>query len=188
MEWNEKHEEELLLLQQYSNELYKKYHKLFIDYTKKRDKYKIPVIILSSIVGVINLSNASYIPKQYYVYISIGTGLLSIMCSILASIEQLKKIGETMNKSLNSYLNFKMLSDEISHILRIPINERDKTGLEMVKYYFQKYQSYYYESPVLNELAEDFLVLKNDNKNNEIKLERINSNSFKEEKPIIFNL
>lgn len=186
MVWNDKHEEELLLLQKYSNDLYKKYHKLFLEYKKKRDKYKIPVIILSSVIGVINLSNASYIPKQYYVYISIGTGLLSIFCSILASIEQLKKIGEIMNKSLNSYLNFKMLSDEISHILRTPFNERDKTGLEMVKYYFQKYQSYYYESPVLSELAEDFLVLKKNN--NEIKLERICSSSFNEEKPIIFDL
>ena len=72
-----------------------------------------------------------------------------------------------MNKSLNSYINFKKINDEISFILRTVIIERDGNGNSIVKDYFQKFQLYYSESPILNNLTEDlFNFNKNDNDNN----------------------
>ena len=188
MEWNDTHEEELILIQKYSYELYSKYHDMYLEYSKKSDKYKIPIIILTSFVGIINLSNASYIPQKFYIYVSIMTGLISIICTIIASIEQLKKVNEILNKSLNSYLNFKLLSDEISHLIRTPQKERDKHGLETVKYYFQRFQSYYIESPILNELSKNFFNIIPNNTKTTIKQYINNDFNIDEKEPILFNL
>lgn len=185
MEWNEKQENELKELLNSSKKLYMEYHKLFLHYSNKRDKYRIPIIIFSSIVGVINLTNMAYIQKKYYIYISIFSGLMSITISILASIEQFKKIGENMNKSMNSYLNFKTLYNEILLTISISSTNRKYNGIDTIRYFFNKYQKYFLESPIPNVLPEDFVMthkLTN-------KIEKNNSieNIFDENKPVIFD-
>ena len=153
--WTDKHEEQLILIQKYSKQLFVEYHNAYIRYKKKLEQYRIPIIIISALIGFLSISNAGYIPIKYSVYISLIVGIFNLIITIVTLIEQFKKINETMNKSLNSYINFKKINDEISFILRTSIDERESNGNSIVKDYFQKFQLYYSESPVLNNLTED---------------------------------
>lgn len=164
--WTEKHEEKLILIQKYSKLLFEEYHKAYIRYKKKLEQYRIPIIIISAFIGFLSISNAGYIPVKFSVYVSLIVGIFNLIITIVTLIEQFKKINETMNKSLNSYINFKKINDEISFILRTSINERDINGEAVVKDYFQKFQLYYSESPVLNNLVEDIFNFNNKKNNN----------------------
>ena len=165
--WTNKHDEQLILIQKYSKQLFIEYHNAYIRYKKKLEQYRIPIIIISAFIGFLSISNAGYIPINYSAYVSLIVGIFNLIITIVTLIEQFKKINETMNKSLNSYINFKKINDEISFILRTVIIERDGNGNSIVKDYFQKFQLYYSESPILNNLTEDlFNFNKNDNDNN----------------------
>ena len=164
--WTNKHDEQLILIQKYSKQLFVEYHKAYIRYKKKLEQYRIPIIIISAFIGFLSISNAGYIPIKYSVYVSLIVGIFNLIITIVTLIEQFKKINETMNKSLNSYINFKKINDEISFILRILITEREGNGNSIVKDYFQKFQLYYSESPILNNLTEDLFNFNNNNNEN----------------------
>lgn len=153
--WNDGHEEQLILIQKYSKQLFIEYHNAYIRYKKKLEQYRIPIIIISAFIGFLSISNAGYIPIKYSPYVSLIVGIFNLIITIVTLIEQFKKINETMNKSLNSYINFKKINDEISFILRTSVSERENNGNSSVKDYFQKFQLYYSESPVLNNLVDD---------------------------------
>ena len=127
--WNDKHEEQLILIQKYSKQLFLEYHNVYIRYKKKLEQYRIPIIIISALIGFLSISNAGYIPIKYSVYISLIVGIFNLIITIVTLIEQFKKINETMNKSLNSYINFKKINDEISFILRTSIDEYGNYGV-----------------------------------------------------------
>ena len=175
--WTEKHEEQLIVIQKYSKQLFIEYHKAYIRYKKKLEQYRIPIIIISALIGFLSISNAGYIPIQYSVYVSLIVGIFNLIITIVTLIEQFKKINETMNKSLNSYINFKKINDEISFILRTAIEEREGNGNSIVKDYFQKFQLYYSESPVLNNLSEDLFNFNFTNKNNELDTKNYKDNN-----------
>ena len=181
--WTEKHEEKLILIQKYSKLLFEEYHKAYIRYKKKLEQYRIPIIIISAFIGFLSISNAGYIPIKFSVYVSLIVGIFNLIITIVTLIEQFKKINETMNKSLNSYINFKKINDEISFILRTSINERDINGETVVKDYFQKFQLYYSESPVLNNLVEDIFNF-NNKKNNNFEIE---NNIIKNDNKFLFS-
>jgi len=173
--WNDGHEEQLILIQKYSKQLFIEYHNAYIRYKKKLEQYRIPIIIISAFIGFLSISNAGYIPIKYSPYVSLIVGIFNLIITIVTLIEQFKKINETMNKSLNSYINFKKINDEISFILRTSVNERENNGNSSVKDYFQKFQLYYSESPVLNNLVDDVF---NFNKNKpDIELNNIINNN-----------
>ena len=176
MIWTDKHEEQLILIQKYSKQLFIEYHKTYIRYKKKLEQYRIPIIIISAFIGFLSISNAGYIPIKYSTYISLIVGIFNLIITIVTLIEQFKKINETMNKSLNSYINFKKINDEISFILRTSIDERENNGNATVKDYFQKFQLYYSESPILNNLTEDLFNF--GNKNIEFKNEKNENNNI----------
>jgi hypothetical protein len=167
--WTDKHEEQLLIIQKYSKQLFVEYHNAYIRYKKKLEQYRIPIIIISALIGFLSISNAGYIPIKYSVYISLIVGIFNLIITIVTLIEQFKKINEIMHKSLNSYINFKKINDEISFILRTSVDERESNGNTIVKDYFQKFQLYYSESPVLNNLSEDLFNFNFNNINTDLK-------------------
>ena len=107
--WTNKHDEQLILIQKYSKQLFIEYHKTYIRYKKKLEQYRIPIIIISAFIGFLSISNVGYIPIKYSVYVSLIVGIFNLIITIVTLIEQFKKINETMNKSLNSYINFKKI-------------------------------------------------------------------------------
>jgi hypothetical protein len=158
--WNDDHEKILLLLHNYANKLYKKYHTSYQWYRRKLQYYRIPIIIMSSFAGFLSISNSGYIPLEYNKWVSLLVGFSNLLVTVISLIENFKKIDTNTNKSYISYINFKKLHNELSIVLRIPSNERQDNGNTTVLAFFDKFEAILNESPVLNEEVIDYLEFK----------------------------
>ena len=173
--WNESHEKGLLIIHKYSNEMYKKYHANYNKYKISLQRYRIPIIILSSIGGFLSISNSGYIPAEYNKWVSLMVGFTNLLVSLVSLIENFKKINDTLIKSQESYLAFKRINDEISLILRIPREERDDDGHVILLKYFQLFENTCNTSPILKDNIIDMLEIDNIN---EILTVSINKNNI----------
>lgn len=159
-DWNDSHEKGLYLLHKYSNEMYKKYHTNYNKYKEMLQKYRIPIIVLSSISGFLSISNSGYIPNEYNKWVSLVVGFSNLMVSLVSLIENFKKIDVTLTKSQDTYIAFKKINDEISIILRIPREERDEGGHVTLMKYFQQFEVIYNTAPILKNEVLDLLEIK----------------------------
>ena len=107
--------------------------------------------------GFLSLANSGYVPTDYNKWVSLFVGFANLMVSVISLIENFKKIDDTMNKSYISYLNFKKLHDEISVVLKIPQQERDNNGYDIVMNFFKKYELCLNDAPILKKLLKDAL-------------------------------
>lgn len=155
--WNDKHESILQNLQKNSNKLYREYQKAHIVYKKKLRLYRIPIIIMSGLSGFLSISNSGYIPSDYQQWISLFVGFVNLMVTIISLIENFKKIDVNVNKTYTSYMEFKKLHDEISLVLNTPQNERDGNGYDVSLIFFNRYEAYIADAPILQKVIHDYL-------------------------------
>jgi hypothetical protein len=157
--WTEEHERIMLILHKYANIQYKLYHKTYIRYKKKLGYYRIPIIIITGIMGLLSISNSGYVPKTYTKWISLLVGMTNVAVTIISLIETFKKIDITKTQSLESYMNYKKINDEISLILRLPQHERKDSGINIINKYFLIFEKCQMNSPVLKIKTKDLFEL-----------------------------
>lgn len=155
--WNDRHENILKCLQLNVGKLYKEYQKAHLIYKKKLRIYRIPIIIMSSLSGFLSISNSGYVPVYYNKWISLFVGFVNLAVTVISLIENFKQIDVNVNKTHNTYLEFKKLHDEISLVLNTPSNERDDNGYDMSNKFFSRYEMYLNDAPVLNKTMRDYL-------------------------------
>lgn len=155
--WNEGHTKILKGLQQNSNKLYREYQKAHLKYKNKLKIYRIPIIIMSSLSGFLSISNSGYIPIEYQPWVSLLVGFVNLMVTLISLIENFKKIDVNVNKTYSSYMEFKKLHDEISIMLTTPQNEREGNGYDISMQFFNRYESYVSDAPILQKAIKDFL-------------------------------
>jgi hypothetical protein len=155
--WNDNHNMILQGLQKNSNKLYREYQKAHIVYKKKLRLYRIPIIIMSSLSGFLSISNSGYIPLEYQQWISLFVGFVNLMVTLVSLIENFKKIDVNVNKTYTSYMEFKKLHDEISIMLNTSQNEREGNGYDIAMQFFNRYESYISDAPILQKTIHDFL-------------------------------
>jgi len=168
--------------------MYKKYHTNYNKYKEMLQKYRIPIIVLSSISGFLSISNSGYIPNEYNKWVSLVVGFSNLMVSLVSLIENFKKIDVTLTKSQDTYIAFKKINDEISIILRIPREERDEGGHVTLMKYFQQFEVIYNTAPILKNEVLDLLEIKetlevgltNNTSINNIEISITSSNESKE--------
>jgi len=168
--------------------MYKKYHTNYNKYKEMLQKYRIPIIVLSSISGFLSISNSGYIPNEYNKWVSLVVGFSNLMVSLVSLIENFKKIDVTLTKSQDTYIAFKKINDEISIILRIPREERDEGGHVTLMKYFQQFEVIYNTAPILKNEVLDLLEIKetlevgltNNTSVNNIEISITSSNESKE--------
>jgi hypothetical protein len=168
--WNYEHERILLVLHKYANIQYKKYHETYIRYRQKLAYYRIPIIIITGIMGLLSISNASYIPTFLIMYISLLVGISNVAVTTISLIEIFKKIEATKSSSLQSYITYKQISDELSLILRLPPADRNDTGIGTINKYFKIFEKCQITSPILQINSIDLFELE--------KLEDITNEDF----------
>jgi hypothetical protein len=170
--WTPEHERILLMLHKYANIQYKKYHETHIRYRKKLAYYRIPIIIITGIMGLLSISNSAYIPIKYRIYVSLLVGISNVVVTIISLIETFKKIDATKAQALESYITYKQISDELSLILRLPRCERNDTGIATIKKYFKIFEKCQLLSPVLQINSKDLFELNtlNDIKNDDFNI------------------
>ncbi len=155
--WNERHEKILEGLQKNTNKFYREYQKAHLIYKKKLRLYRIPIIILSSLGGFLSISNSGYIPVQFNKWVSLLVGFVNLVMTMVSLIENFKKIDVNVNKTYTAYIEFKKLHDEISLILNTPREERDTNGYDMVLTFFNRYEAYLSDAPILSKIVHDYL-------------------------------
>ena len=106
------------------NRLYEKYRRMNI-------KYTLPTIILSTIAGTANFSQAS-IPDEYKEAVSLGTGAINLICGIITTIAQFLKISELKEAHRASAQGFGKIARLIEVELKIPRDQRGENGLSFL--------------------------------------------------------
>lgn len=155
--WNEYHEKILKGLQKNSNKLFREYQKAHLKYKSKLKLYRIPIIVMSSLSGFLSVSNSGYIPIEYQSWVSLFVGFVNLMVTLITLIENFKKIDVNVNKTYTAYTDFKKLHDEISITLNTHANERDGNGYDIAIGFFNRYESYLTDAPILQKTIHDYL-------------------------------
>ena len=113
------------------------YHKRRFIYYKGQLKYfRIPVIIISGINSVVSVGMTSYIEQGT---ISGITCLLSLLCSIIGSVELFLQIQSSMEIELTSSKDFYLLGVDIFKVLSL---QRENRMPNASSYLDEKYQTY----------------------------------------------
>lgn len=113
------------------------YHKRRFIYYKGQLKYfRIPVIIISGINSVVSVGMTSYIDQGT---ISGITCLLSLLCSIIGSVELFLQIQSSMEIELTSSKDFYLLGVDIFKVLSL---QRENRMPNASSYLDEKYQTY----------------------------------------------
>lgn len=113
------------------------YHKKRFIYYKGQLKYfRIPVIIISGINSVVSVGMTAYIEQST---ISGITCLLSLVCSIIGSVELFLQIQTSMEIELTSSKDFYLLAVDIFKTLSL---QRENRIPNASSYLDEKYQTY----------------------------------------------
>jgi len=113
------------------------YHKKRFIYYKGQLKYfRIPVIIISGINSVVSVGMTAYIDQST---ISGITCLLSLVCSIIGSVELFLQIQTSMEIELTSSKDFYLLAVDIFKTLSL---QRENRIPNASSYLDEKYQTY----------------------------------------------
>jgi hypothetical protein len=93
--------------------------------------FSLPVIIISTVAGTANFATGSF-PAEYREWVSIATGGLGLMASMITTIAQFLKIPEMLETHRASSTDFAKFSRNIRVELSLPVRERSTGGREFI--------------------------------------------------------
>ena len=137
--------------------------------------FRVPTIIISSISGVFSVGTQAYMNQNT---ISGIVCLLSLMISIINSIELFLHISDNVETELEMSKKYYILSCDLYKLLMLEDSNRPDNPKEQLKIYYSQYIDLYNESLLMRNNKYDKLLnfkLPNDNLNNEIEKDN-NSN------------
>ena len=100
-------------------------------FAKLHMNFSLPVIIISTIAGTANFATGSF-PAQYREWVSIATGGLGLLASMITTIAQFLKIPEMLETHRASSTDFAKFSRNIRVELSLPVRERTTSGREFI--------------------------------------------------------
>ena len=95
--------------------------------------FSLPVIIISTIAGTANFATGSF-PESLRSYVSLATGGLGLIASMITTVGQFMKIPEMLEQHRASSTDFAKFSRNIRIELALPIKERTMTGREFIQH------------------------------------------------------
>ena len=137
--------------------------------------FRVPTIVISSISGVFSVGTQAYMNQNT---ISGIVCLLSLMISIINSIELYLHISDNVETELEMSKKYYILSCDLYKLLMLEDSNRPDNPKEQLKIYYSQYIDLYNESLLMKNTKYDKLInfkLPNDNLNNEIEKDN-NSN------------
>ena len=88
--------------------------KSFRKYQKKNFKFSLPVIILSTLTGTLNLALQGYVPAEYITYAQAGIGGVNIFTGILTTLQNYFRYAENSESHRNASVGWGKLQRNIS--------------------------------------------------------------------------
>jgi len=141
---------EIWYLQQISTtceELSNRYMRLFHMYRRKRMHYKLPVIILGSLIGLTAFGSGQF-SESARAPINITVGVVNILISIISSIEAFLKLEEYMSGSLTASQSYQKLKEKID--IELTISKERRRSIVFVRECYSEYMK-------INEIAPPIL-------------------------------
>ena len=146
MDWTEDIESILECIRENSVILHLEHKKEYFKNKNSLKYYRIPIIILSAISSIVSVGLTEYLNQKY---ISLITCLLSLICSIIASIELFLGIQKKMEIELAGLKNFYLLSIEIQKVLSMEKEIRPMPAKEYLETQYNTYVKLYDNTDIL---------------------------------------
>lgn len=119
-------------------ELANRYKALYTTYKNKQIKYKLPTIILGSVLGLASFGSSQF-GQENQNKISIFVGAANILISVVSSVEAFLKLGENMSGSLVASNSYQKLKEKIDVELALPPEGRSSQGLVFLRECYAEY-------------------------------------------------
>jgi hypothetical protein len=146
--WPREEEEYLMKVSDQCQFLSIQYNEIYNDYKVHETRFKLPVIILGSVVGMLSFGASQFGPENTD-RITIGVGVSSIVISIVSSIEAYLKIGETMTNSLVVATQLKKLKEKIDIELAVLPEHRASSSTVFLRQCHGEYMDIIEKAPPL---------------------------------------
>ena len=117
--------------------------------------FRMPIIVISGFSSIISVGFQSYIPQSQ---ISIITCLLSLLCSIIGSIELYLAIQTQMESELISSKDFYLLSIDIFKMLALDRAHRPMEGSDYLADKYKDYCEFFKKSNTISKKMDDKLI------------------------------
>lgn len=131
------------------------YHKKRYEYLKAKLKFvKIPLIILNSLNVFFSVGLGGYLESGY---ISLLTMAVSMICSIINSVELFMEIEKSMSKEYVASKDYYILSTDIFKVLSLERTNRIIDGKTFMDDIYNRYIKLYEQSNLLNKKMKDSL-------------------------------
>jgi len=145
--------------------------------------FRVPTIIISSISGVFSVGTQAYMNQNT---ISGVVCLLSLMISIINSIELYLHISDNVETELEMSKKYYILSCDLYKLLMLEDSNRPDNPKDQLKMYYSQYIDLYNESLLMKNTKYDKLInfkLPNDSLKNEIEKDNDNNSTSSGESP-----
>lgn len=150
VKWYNKEVEYLQVIQSSCLDLAKQYMELYNRTYQIQTRLRLPAIILSSFTGIASFGQGTF-PVNYQRPVSITVGIINISIAILQTYESYLKIGDIVSKSLLAATSLKKLADRIHCETFVPVDDREKSGIDYLREIFTVYQTILDQAPPLRQ-------------------------------------
>ena len=125
-----------------------------LNYSKRLKFYKLPIIIFSGCNSIISIGGSSFFSQSAT---SFTNCFISLIISIIGSIELFLQINKRSDQELESYYDFYNLSVKISTLLKLDRNNREEEPKLFLTKIINEYTTIFNES-LVNGLENDKLI------------------------------
>jgi len=126
-----------------------------LQYSNRLKFYKLPIIIFSGVNSIISIGGSSFFSQGAT---SFTNCFISLIISIIGSIELFLQINKRSDQELKSYYSFYNLSVKISTLLKLERNHREEHEPKLfLTNIINEYTTIFNEA-LLNGLADDKLI------------------------------
>lgn len=114
----------------------------------KNNWFTIPVIILSTLTGALNVGMQGYVPDAYMGYAQIGVGSVNIFAGILTTLQSKFQYAELSESHFQAFVGWSRLARLISNELSLERNHRRNPN-DLVKICKAEYERLMEQSPLI---------------------------------------
>jgi hypothetical protein len=131
----------------------------YLELTEQQKYFKIPIIILSACNSIMAVGLSKYVSQDITSSINC---ILSLICSVIASIELYIALQKRIEMELTSYRSYYMLTVKINNCLKLEREHRQETnGVHFLNEVENEYKALFNDALVNKQKIEDKLIFPN---------------------------
>jgi hypothetical protein len=138
------------------------YHDHYEMTRRKMYRYRIPIIGISTVMGLLSVSNGGgYVSTSMTDWVSllVGIGNFTMAVGAINLLEKIQRSVIDMNTAEVSSNSFRALGNDLSIDLRTPVNQRSTDGKAAVNAFYVRFQQILNSSPSLHRMPPNLLTM-----------------------------